>query len=216
MEALNVVIEDPDNADIIYVGSDNGLYVSFDRGIHFHSAGASLPAVAVHDLDIQPVASHLLVGTHGRSFYKADISQIQLLTPEMLGAELHVFEIPGSGLRYRESWGTRQTGWSDYYEPQIEIPLYSRTGQQIQLSIVFEDHTVYETRLDLDPGIWYHMYDLTVLQEHQEAYKSLVHNGDPEVLIAESDNGVLYLRKGTYTIKARAGEVVSEQSFVIK
>lgn len=68
-EPLNVVKEDPKKENIIYVGSDNGLYASFDMGKTFMAAGINLPRVPVHDITMQQRENEMVVGTHGRSIY---------------------------------------------------------------------------------------------------------------------------------------------------
>ncbi len=67
-EPLNVVREDEQKENVLYVGSDNGLYVSFDAGKTFMVLG-NLPHVPVHDIVIQARENELVVGTHGRSIY---------------------------------------------------------------------------------------------------------------------------------------------------
>ena len=74
-EPLNVVREDPKNQDVLYVGSDNGLYASFNRGKSFMTLG-NLPKVAVHDIAIQKTANDIVVGTHGRGVYIASVDSI--------------------------------------------------------------------------------------------------------------------------------------------
>ena len=76
LSPINAFVEDPVNENLIFVGTDNGLYVSLDRGKSWQSLQNGMPNVAVHDLVIQPIAKHLLVGTHGRSIYKVDISTL--------------------------------------------------------------------------------------------------------------------------------------------
>ena len=71
-----MVREDPKYEDILYVGSDNGLYVSFDKGKGFMSLGNDLPSVPVHDIAIQKTANDLVVATHGRSIYIASLNDI--------------------------------------------------------------------------------------------------------------------------------------------
>ena len=75
-EPLNVVKEDPKNENIIYVGSDNGLYASFNRGKTFMTMG-NLPRVPVHDIAIQSRENEIVVATHGRSIYIATLNAIQ-------------------------------------------------------------------------------------------------------------------------------------------
>lgn len=76
-EPLNVVREDPKREDILYVGSDNGLYASFTRGKSFMAMGSNLPRVPVHDIAIQQRENELLIGTHGRSIYVAKLDAVQ-------------------------------------------------------------------------------------------------------------------------------------------
>ncbi len=76
-EPLNVVKEDPKFENIIYVGSDNGLYASVDKGKSFMTLGSSnLPRVPVHDIAIQKTANEIVIATHGRSIYIASIDSI--------------------------------------------------------------------------------------------------------------------------------------------
>jgi photosystem II stability/assembly factor-like uncharacterized protein len=74
---VNVIIEDNVNQDILYVGTDNGVYISLDKGTTWQDFSAGIPNVAVHDLIIQKKAKDLIVGTHGRSLYKANIALVQ-------------------------------------------------------------------------------------------------------------------------------------------
>ncbi len=76
---LNVIREDPKYEDILYVGSDNGLYASFNRGKTFMSFGPDLPSVPVHDIAIQKAANDIIVATHGRSVYIASLDVVQTL-----------------------------------------------------------------------------------------------------------------------------------------
>jgi photosystem II stability/assembly factor-like uncharacterized protein len=77
-EPINVVREDPKNENIIYVGTDGGLYVSFDRGQNFMLWNAGMPkSVPVHDIAIQARENEIVLGTHGRSIYIAKLDDVQ-------------------------------------------------------------------------------------------------------------------------------------------
>ena len=82
-EPLNVIKEDAYKENIIYVGSDNGVYSSFDMGKTFMSMGNNLPRVPVHDLVIQERENELVVGTHGRSIYIAKLDTIHKIYDKM-------------------------------------------------------------------------------------------------------------------------------------
>ncbi len=64
----------PDTADpnLVYLGLENGVYVSYDAGAHWRALRLNMPPVAVYDIRIQPRRNDLLVATHGRSVYIFD------------------------------------------------------------------------------------------------------------------------------------------------
>ena len=77
-EPINVVREDPKNENILYTGTDGGLYVSFDGGNSFMMWNAGLPkSVPVHDIAIQARENEIVLGTHGRSLYVAKLEEVQ-------------------------------------------------------------------------------------------------------------------------------------------
>ncbi len=79
-EPINVIKEDPKNDSIMYVGTDGGLYVSFDKGNSFMIWNTGLPkSVPVHDIAIQQRDNEIVLGTHGRSLYIAKLEDVQML-----------------------------------------------------------------------------------------------------------------------------------------
>jgi photosystem II stability/assembly factor-like uncharacterized protein len=75
-ESINVVAEDPRNEQVLYVGTDLGVYVSLDRGGTWHSLCNNLPTTPVHDLVVHPRDHELVIGTHGRSVFVLDVKGI--------------------------------------------------------------------------------------------------------------------------------------------
>jgi photosystem II stability/assembly factor-like uncharacterized protein len=86
-EPLNAIKEDNRNADIIYVGSDNGLYVSFTMGQSFMGFGKALPRVAIHDIAIHDRDNELILGTHGRSIFIARLDTVHQLYQKWLHSQ---------------------------------------------------------------------------------------------------------------------------------
>jgi photosystem II stability/assembly factor-like uncharacterized protein len=78
-EAVNAVKEDPKNEQIIYVATDQGLYASIDRGKSYMPFVKDLPRVPIHDIIVQKRENDLVLGTHGRSIYIADLDEVQRL-----------------------------------------------------------------------------------------------------------------------------------------
>jgi photosystem II stability/assembly factor-like uncharacterized protein len=77
-EPINVIKEDNKNENIIYVGTDGGLYVSGDMGNSFMMWNKGLPkSIPVHDIAIQNRENEIAIGTHGRSLYIAKLDDVQ-------------------------------------------------------------------------------------------------------------------------------------------
>ncbi|MEX1202427.1 MAG: hypothetical protein WEA59_04245 [Ferruginibacter sp.] len=81
-EPVNVIIEDVVHEDILYVGTDHGLYSSFNRGASFMNMSHNLPNVAIHDLTIQTRENELVVGTHGRSIFISKLKDLHKIFTE--------------------------------------------------------------------------------------------------------------------------------------
>ncbi len=81
-EPVNVVKEDPKAENLLYIGTDHGLYVSVDGGISSMAWMSGLPRVAVHDIAIQERENEIVLGTHGRSIYIASLTEVQKLATD--------------------------------------------------------------------------------------------------------------------------------------
>jgi photosystem II stability/assembly factor-like uncharacterized protein len=69
---VHVVREDPKNRNLLYIGTEMGVWASWDRGAHWSSLRADLPSVQVRDIQIHPRENDLLLATHGRGLYILD------------------------------------------------------------------------------------------------------------------------------------------------
>ncbi len=92
-ESVNVIKEDSKNPNLLFIGTDKAVYTSLDGGKYWTKMKNNIPNIAVHDLVIHPRENDLVVGTHGRSIFIADISPLQELTAEVLTKEVHLFSI---------------------------------------------------------------------------------------------------------------------------
>lgn len=66
------VIEDPEEENLLFLGTDDGLYVSIDAGENWQKWNNSFPTVPVKDMVIHPREHDLVIGTFGRSFWILD------------------------------------------------------------------------------------------------------------------------------------------------
>ncbi len=77
-EVTRTLIEDTRNADVLYIGTETGIYVSVDRGQSFRRLKANFPTVRVDELAIHPRDNALIVASHGRALWILDdLSPIQ-------------------------------------------------------------------------------------------------------------------------------------------
>ena len=72
---VNVIREDPVNHDILYAGTDGGVFVSKDGGKKWDILG-NLPFAYVHDLAIHPRDNMIIIATHGRGMWVLDANPI--------------------------------------------------------------------------------------------------------------------------------------------
>jgi ligand-binding sensor domain-containing protein len=191
---VNAVVEDPENENLLFAGTDNGLYASLDRGQTWNAMQNGMPHVAVHDLVIQPEAKHLLAGTHGRSIYRADIAPLQKLQPGLLEEPLIVFDLPD--LKHSQRWGNSYSSWRTPNTPGLDIVFYSQKSGAAKAIIQTPDGIVLsETELQADAGINVISYDVAFTKKGKAEYLSKY-----KTRLVEAGNGKTYLPKGSYQV----------------
>jgi len=85
----HVVKQDPVNPDLLFLGTEFGLWISVDGGRHWGPFTANLPPVAVRDLAIHPRDHDLVMATHGRGVYVLDdLTPLRALTAETLAQDV--------------------------------------------------------------------------------------------------------------------------------
>jgi photosystem II stability/assembly factor-like uncharacterized protein len=80
---VNVIADDPYTTNVLYVGTDMGIYVSTDQAKSWQVLGSKLPITFVHDIAFQARDKMMVIATHGRGVWKLDIRSIErkLKTP---------------------------------------------------------------------------------------------------------------------------------------
>ncbi len=115
--SLYVIREDPVNENLLFVGSEEGVNFSLDRGKNWYELMAGLPTVAIHDLVIHPRDGDLVAGTHGRSIWILD-DLTPLRSISSVDPESRISYIPS-----REA-----TDWYYFYEGRTQ-PAFEFRGQ---------------------------------------------------------------------------------------
>ena len=103
----HVVREDLVNRDLLFLGTELGLWVSLDGGRQWAQyKGGDLPNVAVRDLAIHPRDHDLIIATHGRGIWIIDdLTPLRALTPDTLGKEVVFIQTQPSVQRFLASGG---------------------------------------------------------------------------------------------------------------
>lgn len=85
--------EDYENPDLLFLGTEFGLYITIDGGKKWNKFENNMPAVAVHFIDLQKETSDLVLGTHGRGIIIIDdISPLREINQEILTKNVHFFK----------------------------------------------------------------------------------------------------------------------------
>ncbi len=94
---LHAVEQDPVNRNVLYLGSEYGMYVSLDGGAKWTLWRHGLPRAPVRAIIVHPRDHDLVIGTHGRAAYVVDdVRPLRALAsdPSIAGRSLHLFDIP--------------------------------------------------------------------------------------------------------------------------
>ena len=85
--------EDYVNPNLLFLGTEFGLYITLDGGNSWAKFTKNMPAVAVHFIELQKQTNDLVMGTHGRGVIIVDnISPLREITPEIMKEKVHFFE----------------------------------------------------------------------------------------------------------------------------
>ena len=114
---VSVIFEDPDNENLLYCGTDQGVYVSFNRGSSWLPLKQNMPPVPVRDLLVHPREKDLVVGTYGRGTFVMDVAPFSEISDSILNKDAYLFNIlpkPQSNQSDRASWGNYQMTGSNH------------------------------------------------------------------------------------------------------
>jgi len=85
--------EDFVNPDLLFLGTEFGLYITLDGGKNWKKFTNNMPSVAVHSIEMQKATNDLVMGTHGRGVIIIDdISPLRELTEEIMAKKVHFFK----------------------------------------------------------------------------------------------------------------------------
>ncbi|MCX7554228.1 hypothetical protein OS175_10085 [Marinicella sp. S1101] len=231
-ETINVVKEDPKNEDIVYVGTDKGIYVSTNQGEDWHMLGQDLPTTPVHDLIVHPRENELILGTHGRSVFVADVNPLQSMTTEITDGALHVFAV--DDFKERNNWDSKPFRWAytDNMAAQLPVHIWSAQGGATQVSITGKDGAAYySAEVTLDEGLnqWHWDYKIDINkaieietaalnadQEEDQESNSITNKADTPYAESKRLGHPDFIEPGDYKLVVKQGDDEHSVEFKVK
>ena len=196
LSPVNVIKEDPFYENLIYVGTDNGAYMSFNKGDSWDPFVSGLNKVAVHDIVIQSEKKDILLGTHGRSIYKTSLLDIYNYLDNISDSKDGiVFYI--EDMNYCGRCGTKRNSWDNYIDSKLKFTLFSEKNLTTSLKLYENDVKIYESKINLEAG--FQEMELDTYYS-KKAIKSIYKNNKKSNL-NETKSGKYYFRKGQYKLK---------------
>ena len=92
---ITAMAEDPTNPNVLYSGSEFGLFISPDRGGKWTRIKSNLPTVPIHEIVIHPRDNDMIVATHGRSIWILDDIKPLQQYADALKADAFLFDMRG-------------------------------------------------------------------------------------------------------------------------
>ena len=102
--------EDYVNPDLLFLGTEEGLYITIDGGKHWNKFTNNMPSTAVHYIELQPQTNDLVLATHGRGIIIVDdISPLREINQEVLAKDVHFFDTGVATIPEQSNFGGAST-----------------------------------------------------------------------------------------------------------
>jgi photosystem II stability/assembly factor-like uncharacterized protein len=177
-EPINVIREHPENPNLLFVGTDFAVHVSFDGGLSWTRFKNNMPTQPVHDLKIHPRENDLIVATHGRGIFIADIYPLREMNSQVLGQDIHLFEVEPKikwvGRLNPEYAYNNFEGQSEPLASPIYYYLKNKIDKEVKVSIYKGNVLVNEIKGTNEAGINKVLWDWTIRKERSEEGKKRV------------------------------------------
>jgi photosystem II stability/assembly factor-like uncharacterized protein len=218
-EPVNVIREDPVNENILYVGTDMGVYATRDGGQHWMTLGGGMPSGPVHDIAIQDRDRQLVAATHSRSAWLIDLKPLEDLTDELIAEHIHMFEV--QNMSGSDAWPyERRADWDKSLgrDRLLTGQFWAGISGKGKVALVDKDgKEVVSKEMDIKPG--YIPYSLSLMLDPGKPVGPV----DPKTgKTAEEalqdpnqDKRARYVPKGTYKIVVTVGSEKAEVAWTL-
>lgn len=170
--STRVLREDLENPDLLYLGTEFGIWCSGDRGVHWTPLGRRIPRVPVHEIAVHPTAGEIVAATHGRGLWILDVSPLRQVGEKALASRAHLFRPQPAVL-----WAARPSGTLFGHKrfvgenpPSGAVVHYSLQSAAATLSLEVHDATgkrVASLAVKSEPGLHRSIWNLRVTRQPQ-------------------------------------------------
>ena len=151
-EVARTLTEDLKNPDVLYLGTETGLFVTVDRGKSWIRIRANLPTVRIDEITLHPRDNAMLLATHGRAIWILDhLAPIQEWAAAQAAADAKLFSPPPFALYRRPARDRNYEFWGDQTffgenPPQAAVLTWFLTRQVENVKLRITDATGREVR----------------------------------------------------------------------
>jgi len=226
--------EDPVRPELLYLGTEASVYVSFDDGDNWQRFHTNLPPAPMYRLVVQEHFNDLVVGTYGRGYWILDdVTPLQQLTPAVAASEAHLFA-PRPAYRFRPisapftMFDDQSDGENPPYGASLNYWLAEGANDSVLIEIANEDGEVVRTlQGTTDTGVnrvWWDLMNEPVERVRlrtKPLYGDDVSLGEerwralPGGPLGGPGAGTFLQPPGTYTVTLRVGDATHAQQLEI-
>lgn len=174
-EPINVIREHHANPNLLFVGTEFAIYVSIDSGKNWSQMKNNMPTQPVHDLKIHPRENDLIVATHGRGIWIADIAPLAELCSKVLDQDVYLFNIEPKikwvNNDFSNSSSANFTGESESNDVTVYYYLKNKAATDVKLSVFQGNVLISEIKGSKDAGINKVLWNMSIRKERSEAEK---------------------------------------------
>ncbi len=162
--STRVLREDIENPNLLYLGTEFGVWCSLDRGQTWNHLNTNLPTVAVHEIAIHPTAGEIVAATHGRSLWVLDVTALRQLSPQALHTDARLYR-PATAVRWHMELSRGQTnrrfsGENPPFGTTIWYSLGKKASKASLKVLDIQGQLVRELSSETQPGLHKVVWDL--------------------------------------------------------
>ena len=226
---VNVIVEHPDNPNVLFLGTEHRLFASTTAGDQWTAVKSGLPTTLYDDLAIHPREKDLVVGTHGRSLWILDdTTPIAEWTASAKEADAHLFSIRPATIRnfWKNTSYRGQASWAGENPPFGALIHYhlGASVDSVELVIRNSEGTVIRrltgptTQGQIHRVQWDLAHPPPPTEEDEDEGRDDVVEPDtvlPEIEYPLEPKGP-FVRPGTYTVTLKAGAVTTKETVEVR